>query len=241
MITKKLRKAVRCLSDPAFRAALIRHAVAASVEHQFLLRSIPCSAVIDVGANRGQFALVARRVHSQATIIAFEPLPAPAERFRHMFAGDTQVTLHQAAISPARGETAIHISGRDDSSSLLPITAAQSRLFPGTAEAGTATVKVGPLADFLTEDQIKSPALLKLDVQGYELEALRGCDSLLGRFAHVYCECSFVELYEGQALADEVIAWLRERGFKLQGIYNTHYDRKGRAVQADFLLSRQQQ
>ena len=55
-------------------------------------------------------------------------------------------------------------------------------------------------------------------------------------FAWVYCECSFIEWYAGQALADEVIAWLRERGFKLCGVYNMAYDRDGKAVQADFLF-----
>ncbi|MHB8405676.1 MAG: hypothetical protein ACYDCJ_09670 [Gammaproteobacteria bacterium] len=57
-------------------------------------------------------------------------------------------------------------------------------------------------------------------------------------FAWVYCECSFIELYAGQALADEVIAWLRERGFILNGVYNMAYDKTGKAVQADFLFKR---
>ncbi|EQD68208.1 methyltransferase FkbM, partial [mine drainage metagenome] len=44
--------------------------------------------------------------------------------------------------------------------------------------------------------------------------------------------------YEGQALADEVIAWLREHGLRLIGVYNMATDRDGRAVQADFLFGR---
>ena len=78
--------------------------------------------------------------------------------------------------------------------------------------------------------------MLKLDVQGYELEALRGCEELMSRFSHVYVECSFVELYKGQALVDEIIAWLRERDWCLSSIYNMTYDRKGRCIQADFLF-----
>jgi hypothetical protein len=53
----------------------------------------------------------------------------------------------------------------------------------------------------------------------------------------VYAECSFVELYASQALADEVIAWLRERGLSLRGVHNMDYDRGGRAIQADFLFA----
>lgn len=78
--------------------------------------------------------------------------------------------------------------------------------------------------------------MLKLDVQGFELEALRGCESLLHCFPFVYAECSFMELYEGQALAHEVIAWLRERGFVLKGVYHMGYDGRGQAVQGDFLF-----
>jgi FkbM family methyltransferase len=173
----------------------------------------------------------------EARIFSFEPLPGPAARFHAVFAGDAQVKLYEAAIGPVRGETTIHISKRDDSSSLLPITAKQDALFPGTAEIGTTTVSVGPLHDFVSEDRIGPPALLKLDVQGFELQALQGCESLLHRFAYVYAECSFVELYGNQALADEVIAWLRERGFRLHGVYNMTYDDADRAVQADFLFA----
>jgi len=70
------------------------------------------------------------------------------------------------------------------------------------------------------------------------MQALQGCESLLHCFTHVYVECSFVELYTGQALAHEVIAWLRERDFVLKGVYNMSYDQNGRAVQGDFLFSR---
>ena len=46
------------------------------------------------------------------------------------------------------------------------------------------------------------------------MTALQGCEELLDRFDWVFVECSFIEPYEGQALADEVIAWLRERGLR---------------------------
>jgi hypothetical protein len=118
----------------------------------------------------------------------------------------------------------------------VPISGLQERLFPGTGEVATEKILVGRLPDFVPAEDIKGPAMLKLDVQGFELEALKGCEDLLDRFAQVYVECSFVELYTGQALADEVIAWLRERGFRLAGVYNMSYDRNGAAVEGDFLF-----
>ena len=217
---------------------MLRHRVGAGVEHERVLSGLDCRTVVDIGANRGQFALVARRGLPQARILSFEPLPAAAATFRAVFAGDDRVTLHEVAIGPAPGNATIHISRRDDSSSLLPITSAQVALFPGTAEVATDIVRVAPLREFIPAAKIEAPALLKVDVQGYELQAVRGCEDLLNRFAYVYAECSFVELYAGQSLADEVIAWLRERGFRLRGVHNVDYDRDGRAIQADFLFAR---
>ncbi|WP_276965161.1 FkbM family methyltransferase, partial [Metallibacterium scheffleri] len=192
-------------------------------------------------ANRGQFALVSRHCYPDARIVSFEPLPEPAAIFRQVFASDARVLLHACAIADKAGTTHMHVSARDDSSSLLPIGSEQTRIFPGTAEVALAQIEMRRLEDVLQRADIAAPALLKLDVQGYELQALRGCETLLDAFAWVYCECSFVELYAGQALADEVIAWLRERRFGLLGAYNMAFDHAGRAVQADFLFGRRKQ
>ena len=146
--------------------------------------------------------------------------------------------LQYVAIGSDAGETNIHVAVADDSSSLLPISAIQESLFPGTGEIRTETIKMGRLADFVSVGDINIPAMLKLDVQGFELEALRGCEDLLECFAYVYAECSFVELYTGQPLADEVILWLRERNFHLRGVYKVFYDNKGQAIQGDFLFKR---
>jgi len=217
--------------------ALFRHRVLAGAEHRYvLLRDL--GTVVDIGANRGQFALAARRWAPKARVISFEPLPGPAAVFRRVFSGDDQVVLHQAAIGPASIRQKMHVSARDDSSSLLPISSVQTTMFPGTGEVDTTEVRVAPLDEFVTADDLPMPAMLKLDVQGFEFEALRGCESLLKRFDWVYCECSFVELYSGQKLAWEVIDWLSARDFGLIGMFNPAYDHRGQAVQADFLFSR---
>lgn len=173
-------KLAAILKSPYYQSRLLRHRVAAGVEHERLLSGLDCRTVVDIGANRGQFALVTRRCMPQARIISFEPLPAPATKFRTVFAGDARVTLHEVAIGPAPGNATIHVSKRDDSSSLLPITAKQVALFPGTEEAATAVVRVAPLREFISAAEMEAPALLKVDVQGYELEALRGCEDMLG-------------------------------------------------------------
>jgi len=215
------------------------HRVAAAVEHTSVLTALDCRTVVDIGANRGQFALVARRCFPQAYITSFEPLPEPAAVFRRVFARDNATVLHEAAIGPAPEHGTMHVSAQDDSSSLLPISSLQGEIFPGTDEIATVNVRVAPLDTFLAEDNICDPALLKLDVQGFELSALRGCEPLLPSFDAVYCECSFVELYSGQKMAADVIDWLSAKGFRIKGIYNPSYDNVGKSVQADFLFRRE--
>jgi FkbM family methyltransferase len=234
----RAEKLIRILAAPSGRRTFLQHGVAAGIEHEAVLRSVSFRTVVDIGANRGQFALVARHCNPEAAIVSFEPLPIPARRYRAIFADDARVTFHEAAIGPRKAKATIHISRCDDSSSLLSITARQEELFPGTREDGVGTVSVAPLEEFMSKESIEEPALLKLDVQGYELEALKGCETLLDRFSYVYVECSFVELYAGQALADEVIGWLRDRKFQLRGVYNMSYDGVGRAIQGDFLFTR---
>ena len=231
----RLEKLFKVFHSFQLMRVLFFHRVLIGAEHRSVLDE-NLRTVIDIGANKGQFTLAVRYWARKARVIAFEPLTAAADRFRKVFQGDKKVILHQAAIGPETGEAKIHVAAAEDSSSLLPITNIQELLFPGTGEIQRKKVKLGKLSDFVSPEEIEAPAMLKLDIQGYELEALRGCEELLTSFSYIYAECSFVELYYGQALVDDIIAWLRERDWCLCGIYNMIYDHKGQSVQADFLF-----
>lgn len=236
VLTRRIQQAWKGLRvgvDPTLRRGL-RFGVAAGIEHLPVLRAQPLTTVVDIGANVGQFTLAALGTHPRLRVHAFEPLAGPASIFERLFAGTANVTLHRVAIGPQPGSASMHVSSRPDSSSLLPITALQEETFPGTGERTTETVIVRRLDECLKPEDIQPPALLKIDVQGYELEALRGCEIYLGLFSYIYIEVSFVFLYESQALAHDVIAFLSDRGFALRGIYNAHHDHRGRSVQADF-------
>jgi FkbM family methyltransferase len=228
-------KCRRAVSSRRLFSALMHHQVLAGTEHRYVLTR-GLNTIIDIGANRGQFALAAREYCPKASVVSFEPLSRAASVYREVFAGDSKVILHEAAIGPSEKTMRMHVSAREDSSSLLPILAAQEDNFPGTEEVGTLDVSVAPLEKYILRKDLVRPVLLKLDVQGFEFEALLGCASLLGQVDVLYCECSFVELYAGQKLAFDIIDWLSQQGFRLTGIYNPLYGQSGETLQADFMF-----
>jgi len=233
----RLRKLAVLAGDIFYLRRLLKYGVAPAIEHASLLRRLPFDFVVDVGANRGQFSLVCRRVRPAAKIVGFEPLPAPARIYRALFAGDPDIRLCEAALGAVPGRMVMHVSARDDSSSLLPIAKAQTDNYPGSGEVGTHEVAVTTLPDALDPAEMGRCNLLKIDVQGFELEVLRSAEPLLPRFTWVYVECSYIPLYEGQALADEIVNYLRDRGFKLSGQFNPSYTRTDRRLlQADLLF-----
>jgi len=233
MFLNRLKKLFIVLSSLKMSAAFFRYGVLAGAEHRSVLNE-DFRTVVDIGANKGQFSLACYRWCPIARIIAFEPLLGPANVFKAIFKSNNNVELHLVAVGPEVTRSLMHISAREDSSSLLPIGKIQVENFSGTNEIGKIEIFVSPLSEYLRADDISSPAMLKLDVQGFEMEALKGCESLLDRFDSIYCECSFIELYSGQKLAYEVIQWLYCRNFRLDGVFNTSYDSGGSPVQADF-------
>jgi FkbM family methyltransferase len=235
----RFRKVGALIAHPFYLKRFLTHSVAPAIEHVPVLRILPVDYIVDAGANRGQFSLVCRYLKPEARITAFEPLAEPAAVYRALFAGDSQVQLHECALGTERGDAEMHISARDDSSSLLPIGKAQTDHYPGSGEIGTQPVTIRPMTDLISGDEMGARNLLKLDVQGYELEVLKSAEALLPRFTWIYVECSYVPLYEGQALADEVCNFLCGRGFKLRGRYNVSYTHGGNEpLQADFLFQK---
>jgi len=240
-LTRSVTKAARiCLSfNSTWLRALLQRGVAAGTEHAQLRKAINPHTVLDVGANKGQFALAARCMWPDATIISFEPLPDMSSTYRKVFSDDHKTHLVDGAVGPEAGMHVLHVSAAPDSSSLFEIGPDQTNEFPGTQEIGTLPVNVDRLSHLLSPFCVVRPTLLKLDVQGYELEALRASEEVLPQVDWVYAECSFVSLYRGQALASQIIAWLDSRQFTLTGVYNVVSSKSDqRPIQADCLFSR---
>jgi FkbM family methyltransferase len=237
---KRVQKGLVALRHPVYRGAL-RKKVLAATEHEAVVRSLgPVRTVLDVGANVGQFALVARRCNPDARIVSFEPFPAAAARLREVFADDPHFDLLPLAIAAEPGRQTFHVAAAEDSSSLLPIGERQVEEFAHTRSVGTIEVDVARLDDALADRaELAGPVLLKLDTQGTELAVLQGGDRVLGQVTHVILEASFVELYVGQAQATELVGHLLDRGFHLKAVYDVKTSvHTGEPIQADLVFSR---
>jgi FkbM family methyltransferase len=232
----KLFKLIGLARRPSFRAALMKHRVAAAIEQLDAIDWCQARTLIDVGANKGQFSLAFRGLVPGGTIHAFEPLPAAAARFEGVFAGDDKVTLHRCAIGAKRTQATFFVADREDSSSLLELGAGQKEAF---AVSGKSQIEVAvrPLEDEIDLPALQGPIMLKIDVQGGELAVLEGI-AALERIDAIYVELSFVELYVGQPLFEDVRAHLAGRGFVLRGVFNQAFTAAFGPTQADCLFVR---
>lgn len=224
-------------SAPSTWGPLFRTRTAAGVEHLQMLREVRPDTLLDVGANKGQFSLAARSAVSALRIIAFEPLSSEAAIFRRNLEGARDVQLKPFALAAERGLTRFHVADRTDSSSLLRLGSKATDAY-GIKEAKTIEIEQHRLDEVVTLKDLVGTTLLKLDVQGAEALVLAGASALLGRIDFIYAELSFVPLYEGQALAGDVVALLAQHGFALRGVYNNSYTAAFGATQADFLFVR---
>ena len=233
---RKPRKLMRLLRTPRYRRAL-RHGVAAAIEHDEVAFQHRFRTVIDVGGHTGQFALFAAERFPEARILCVEPLAEGRQAIERVLDGSVEILPYAAGQEASRAQ--LHVSRASDSSSLLPITDNYTSAWAGTEEVATVEVDVRPLDDVLPAESLARPVLLKIDVQGGEGDVLRGARRVLEVVDEVYVECSFVEFYEGQVLADEVVELLRAAGLRLTGVYGVVHDRNGRTLQSDLLFSRE--
>ncbi|MCW2249602.1 FkbM family methyltransferase [Azospirillum fermentarium] len=237
-LARKLRKAAVLVRTPRFCRGLLA-GVAAGIEHEALLRGLgDVRTVVDVGANKGQFSLLALELFPHARVYAFEPLAAAFTRLGAWSGSEPRLVRHCLALAEASGQRTMHVSARMDSSSLHPISQRQTAQFPGTQEVGEEPVAAVRLDEIVSATDLQAPSLLKIDTQGGEIGVLRGAAGVLPCFDWVYVECSFVELYQGQGLINEVTDLLAAAGFQATVYWQPCWDAAGNPVQADVLFRR---
>lgn len=166
----------------------------------------PYDHVTDVGAHTGEFSRACLEEWPGVTVDSFEPL----RRLVNLH-DDGPWRWHQVALGQADGAWPMFRNEFEPSSSLLVMAEAHREAFPYTIRSESTTVPVRKLDEYA--DRVHGRALLKLDVQGYELHVLEGAINVLHRFAAIVLEVSHVELYHGAPTAIEISEFLRAHGF----------------------------
>lgn len=195
--------------------------------------------IFDIGANHGQTAKHYRATFPQAKIYSFEPFPEAIAGFRQKHAEDKGIKLVEAAVADQPGKRSFYVNAFDPTNSLLPRASSTRRYYAkGAGPKTTIEVDVITLNDFAAKEKVVNLSILKLDIQGGELMALKGASKLLqgGAIPLVYTEIMFVPHYEGAPLFHEVWAYLAQFGYTLFDIYDLAHASNGQLRYGDALF-----
>jgi FkbM family methyltransferase len=193
------------------------------------------AAVLDVGANQGQFGRSLRAAGFTGRIVSFEPLAEPYGLLASAASADPLWEVRRHALGDIEEERTINVAGNSASSSFLDMGAEHLAAVPEAEYVGAETVRIMRLDDIVDSLSLDGAVtLLKLDVQGFEKPVLDGARLALGSVTAVQCEMSVLPLYDGEAALPDLIADLRRRGFELEELEPGLHDRAtGRILQFD--------
>lgn len=192
--------------------------------------------IYDIGANVGTWTLLAKSVLPNAKIHAFEPLREHADSFRDATDALSDITLHEIALGEGQGRADVHVTSFSDASSLLPLTDFGAKQY-GLEETERVSVKVDSVDNLIANKRAPLPDLLKLDIQGYELVALRGAQSALRHAKAIIIEASFEAIYQRQCLFHHLVEFLADHQMFLRS-FGHGVAAGSELVQADLLFKR---
>lgn len=193
--------------------------------------------MVDGGAHDGQMALRFARRFPNMEVHAFEP---NADLFPKLETNlrDVRGGRHCAALDTKSGQIDLIVNEFAMTSSVLPRADFSERYFDvATRPKETRQVESIALDDWMMRQEVERVDILKLDLQGYEAQALRGATRMLRRgVSCVLLEVNFIPFYEGCSLFADVDSLLRSHGYRLFNLYNvcTHQP-EGQIGSADAL------
>jgi FkbM family methyltransferase len=176
------------------------------------LRGLSPLVVIDGGANQGQWLAYARQIWPEAKYVCFEPQGECAS----MIPKDGNVTVVESALGDRIGLVKFNRSSFNQSSSILKMGVLHKEAFPFSAGESSVEVPVTTLDQWCEENGVWGD-VVKLDLQGYELQALMHMPRSLMKAKVLCVETSYVELYEAQPLFGDIHDYLGQLGYRYAG------------------------
>ena len=207
----------------------------------FTLRRQEVDAVIDVGANAGQYARRLRAAGWRGAILSIEPIPELQAALARAAAADP---LWEVAPPLALGETGgtvtLEVSAEADMSSTLP----QSPLLRTISPSSVVRRRIEVPRQRLDQLELvcRRPwrrLFVKVDVQGAEPAVLAGMTGLWDRVAGLQLELALLPLYQGERPWLELVADMAQRGFAPYLLFPGYFAKAlGRQVQLDAVFYR---
>ena len=199
-------------------------------------------AVVDVGANVGQYGRRLRAAGWEGPILSIEPIPEVHARLAAIARDDPAWEVTPAwAVGAASGEAVLEVSAESDMSSTLRQSDLLREISPTSAVQRRVVVPQRRLdAPELLAGRAWRRMFVKVDVQGAEPAVLAGLDAVWDRVRGLQLELALVPLYTGERPWLELVADLARRGFAPYLMFPGYFSRAlGRQVQLDMVFFRE--
>jgi FkbM family methyltransferase len=196
--------------------------------------------ILDVGANIGQFALAATLYFPDAKIYSFEPVPDVFRVLQENINKNPNIQAFNCALGNHQGQIPFHRNEYTRLSSALQIDKNNDNVRYNERMFSTINVSIHKLDEFYAHMDIQHPVLLKIDVQGMELDVLSGGSHFLDKVDFILCEAALEGLYDNQPLFDEIDHFISRLGYKLIAPLYLNRGKGGRVIEMDVLYQKQQ-
>ena len=203
-----------------------------------LLKGHRVTGIIDAGASNGRISKRLLRKFPTAQAYAFEPNPLYAEMLRQYAEDEPRFHPQFLALSDSEGQATLHVTESPGSTSLFAPGKRLQEIIPeGASVKSDEKVKLVTIDNWARRNGDLAVELMKFDIQGGELKALRGAvHTLQNSTLVVYAEISFNPLYEGGALYSEIDLFLRQNGFGLYDMYKPIHGPNGLLMWANAIF-----
>jgi FkbM family methyltransferase len=203
-----------------------------------LLSGVGIRTVVDGGAYHGELSLRFADMFPDATVYAFEPASAAYATLCDTARQEPRIIPVKYALSSSSKPATLFVNFQDSTNALSPVGEGGRKYQDWqTRNVGRERIRALTLDRWAQRMRLKSVDVLKLDLQGHELEALRGAKRLLQKSTKlIYTEVEFVRIYERNCLFSDVEAFLRSCGFSLYQLYNLASGVDGRLVCGDAIF-----
>ena len=188
------------------------------------------TACLDIGANTGQFAIEWRKIFPACKITSIEPNPHCEKGLKKI-----GVTYYQYGISDKIGELELILpKAKSNSKGASFYKEINFNSLPDT-EILKIKVPVTTLDNLFPNDIFD---VIKIDVQGAELDVINGGGITLAKSSYVIIEVSLTPYNEGAPLADVIVKRMEDFNFFIQDIVGRHTNKFGNTIQLDLLFAK---